>query len=482
MNSEKSVAVHLVKNTSFWLFCLGLVFVLALSLSTLTTKPKISTDEAVSIELARNFQTDRVLDIKTAPGLFSGLGERLQSTGYPATIPLAAFFRFFGYGLVQARIYMILWMLALLAFLFWLGRRWWGERAGLAAFFLFITFASFYGSGRTVVGEIPGFLFLLVGLHFLFSRERFLWAGFFMGLAVVSKPSVFALVIPALALTYLIEWRKFFRVLAPVAVGMLPAGVLWVFLNLSQPFLKSTWLNLFHFYQNPYSSSTGVNFIHNLIAIPRSATLVYFGLLFFGMVAARFVAGNRWKTLYDFVIIYGVLAFIYYLRSPGWLRYLLIAEFLVLFLLPHALFLFFSRCKEKYPAFLRGNLYLPIFVLAALAVVQCLEMFTVSNIFYSDAAKRAAQSVNENFAGKSVGVLNAIEVAIWLKTGGRHLAMDLTGLPQIGQNPLLMKDLPEIILSHEGQRFLSEGRAAIESRYMIFDTVGGYTIYELRHG
>lgn len=481
MNSQEPIAPGLSEHRSFWLFFLGIVFVLAVSVSTLTTKPKISTDEAVSIELARNFQTDRVLDVKTAPAVFSGFGERLQSTGYPVTVPLSLFFKFFGYGMAQARIYMILWMLGAAAFLFWLGRRWFGGREALAAFFLLITFASFYGSGRTVVGEIPGFLFLLAGLYFLFCGERFFWAGFLMGLAVVGKPSVFGLIIPALVITYLIEWRKFFKVLVPIALGMLPAGILWIFLNLKEPFLSSTWANLFHFYQNPYGSSIASNVMRNLAAVPHSSTLVYFGILFLAVAAARFAASNNWKTLYDFVIVYGVTAFIYYLRSPGWLRYILIAELLILFLLPHALSLLSGVFKQKYPASFCAKRYWPILA-TLLVAVQAVQMFTVSNIFYSDGALRAAQSINENFPGKSVGVLNAVEVAVWLKTGGRYLAMDLTGLPQIGGNPLLAKEPPEVIVSHEGQRFLIEGRSVIESRYVIFDTAGGYTIYELRRG
>lgn len=491
----------LKKNKSLSLLCLGMVFVLGTSFWTLTTKPKISTDEAISIELARNFQTERVLDIKTAPGVFSGMSERLQSTGYSVTLPLSLFFGMFGYGFAQARVYMILWMIVALSVLFWLGRKWFGADIGVAVFLLLISFASFYANGRTVSGEIPGLLFLLAGLYFLFSREKLLWAGFFLGLAVVSKLSVFALIIPAFVLLYLFEWRKFFTALVPIALGMLPAGIIWIFLNLNQPFLMSTWLNLFRFYKNPYSSQIGSNVAHNILAIPHSTTIIYFGVLFLIVLAARFMRltykytndtnttnGHelgltqieicRLRRLYNFVIIYGVLAFIYYLRSPGWLRYILIAELLILFLLPHALFLLFERVRDKLPKFLSQN-FVPTFLLLALVLVQGVQMFTVSDIFSSDGASRAAQSINENFPGKSVGVLNAIEVAVWLNTSRRYLAMDLTGLPQIGENPLMRRDLPDVIVSNPGQRFLVEGKETVNLRYTIFKTVGGYTIYKL---
>jgi hypothetical protein len=59
--------------------------------------------------------------------------------------------------------------------------------------------------------------------------------------------------------------------------------------------------------------------------------------------------------------------------------------------------------------------------------------------------------------------------------------MDLTGLPQIGLNPLLQKKLPEVLVSNIGQRFLVEGQEIVNSNYVIFGAVGGYTIYELKH-
>ena len=478
MNSKELLLGFFSKNAPVLFFCLGIIFVLAISFSTLTTKPRLWTDEAVSIEIARNFQTDGVLDIKTAPGIFSGFSERLQSTGFPVTVPLSFFFKLFGYGLVQARVYMILWMLATLSLVFWLGGKWLGSLTGTGAFLLFITFASFYGSGRTVVGEIPGFFFLLAGLYFLLSRRQFYWAGIFLGLAVVSKLSVFGLIVPALVVTYLFEWRSFLRTLVPVATGMIPAAVGWIFLNLSQPFLASTWANLLSFYQNPYSSSISENIFKNITDIPHSTTIIYFGILFLCIIAGRFLADSSRKTLYNFVIVYAVFAFAYYLRSPGWLRYILIAELLILFLLPHALSLLFGRFQGGLPQVLHGK-PVPAFLLTILVVIQCVQMFTVSELFYSEGAMRAATSINENFPGKSVGVLNAVEVALWLNTSERYLSMDLTGLPQIGQNPLLQKDLPEILVGYPSQRFFLEEKEAVDSRYVIYGVVGGYTIYKL---
>ena len=152
------------------------------------------------------------------------------------------------------------------------------------------------------------------------------------------------------------------------------------------------------------------------------------------ILCARFLTEARWKILYDFVIIYGVFAFVYYLRSPGWLRYILIAEFLVLFLLPHSVSVLTKYLEGRYPK-ISTKKFLPTALLLFLIVVQGVQFFTRSDIFYSAGAEQAAKSINANFLGKSVGVLNAIEVGEWLTTPERYLALDLTGLPQIGQNP-----------------------------------------------
>lgn len=468
------------KNITVLLFCLGIMFVLFYSFSTLTTKPRIWTDEAVSIDIARNYQTERILDVKVAPSEFSGFGERLQSTGYPVTVPLAWFFNFFGFGLAQARIYMLLWLLAVACFSFWLGKEWFGEWKGVSIFFLLISFASLYASGRTVVGEIPGFLFLLVGLYFLFDQKKYFWSGMVLGFAVVSKLSVFALVIPALVLTYLFDWRNFFRVLVPLALGMLPAGVTWIFLNLSNPFLGSSWENLFGFYGNPYGSSISSNIVHNLISSPHSTTLLYFGVLAVCVILARFVKGNEWKTLYNFVIVYGCLAFVYYLRSPGWLRYVLIAEFLVLFLLPHSLSLILENLREKFLVISKRRNLIFAVILGGLVLLQFIQLFFLSDIYISDKPLRVAEIINKDFAGKSVGVLNAIEVASLLETPNRYLALDLTGVPQVGKNPLMYDPLPEVLVSYPDHHFLTENQDMVNKKYSLKNSVGGYNIYELK--
>ncbi len=311
----------LKKNAANAVFFIVLAWVISFSFATLTTKPKLWIDEAKSIELARNFAHLGKLDIQTAPGEFSGFPQLLQSTGYPILVPLAAIFKMFGYGLTQARAYMVFWMVLSLLVVLLFSKNVFGKRDAIFSVLLISTFASFYDSGRTVVGEIPGFLFLIAGMYTLLKKEAYYLTGVLWGIAVVTKPSVFGLIVPAIFIVSILDWRSFFPKLWKIALGMAPAALAWIFLVLDNPFLKSAWISIFNFYQNPYSSAFGNNVMQNIKNIPHSTTLIYFGFLFAIIVIVRFlVQEKKLVLLYNFVIIYSLLAFGYYLRSPGWLR------------------------------------------------------------------------------------------------------------------------------------------------------------------
>ncbi|MDO8664324.1 MAG: glycosyltransferase family 39 protein [Candidatus Liptonbacteria bacterium] len=480
-SEQKTVVPFLSTRLSTIVFLATLTFVIVFSFSTLVTKPRLWTDEAVSIDIARSFLIYGVLSPQIAPGALYSLPHLIQSTGYPVTVALASVFKIFGYGLYQARTFMLVWMLAVLAALFYVGRKIFDDFSACSALLLIASFASFYGSGRTVVGEIPGFLFLISGLYFLFFRERLLWSGLFLGLAVVTKPSVFGLLIPTLFFATLLEHKsfsEFCRKLFTLALGMIPAALGWIIFVLQNPFNFSTWASLGNFYKNPYSSSIAENIIHNLYGIFHSTTLIYFIFLAIIIITARFfIRDHRIAFLYDFVIIYGIFAFLYYLRSPGWLRYILIAELLILFLLPNALFTVVTWFRQKFSFFKLAPKNFVAICVTALVCVQLVQMFTVADIFYSDGDLRVAKYINNKFPQKSTSFLNALNAAVLAETLKRYNTFTLTGMPLFGTNTLLGKDLPEVIVSHEGDPFLKEGKAVLDSRYVTEGKVAGYSIY-----
>src|SRR3989344_8633163 len=460
---------------------LGIILlgVILFSLPNLNTWPRLWIDEAKTLELARNFLNFGKLNIQIAPGEFTDFPEILQTTGYPATIPLVLFFKIFGYGLTQARIYMLIWMAAALSMVFLLGRKLMGGSSALFSVLLIATFASFHDSGRTVVGEIPGFVFLLIGFYAWLARSSYFGAGFWLGLAVVTKPSIFTWIIPVIALVLILEKTEFFKKLLSVAGGMLPAAFAWIVLALDEPFSKSYWLNILNFYRNPYDSvSAWGNILQNLRNIPHSTTLIYFGLLFGIVVLGRYlIRENRLKSLYNFAIIYSLFAFAYYLRSPGWLRYILISELLILFLLPNATSIAVERFKNLLSTLRISASQLVFGLLIILVMAQIVQLSTSADIFYSDSAISASELLNKEFPDKSIGVLNSLSLSVLLKTDKRSQLVEMSGFPPIGKNPLFSDSLPEVMVWESGEELSSESQAVLSGNYELYSQSGGYLIY-----
>lgn len=468
--------------------CVALCILIG-SLLTLTTTPKLWTDEAISIHIARSFETNGVLSLQTAPGIFFEAPHLIQSTGYPVTVPLAAAFKVFGFGVEEARTYMLLWLLVALAGVFFLARKLFSKQEAIYAVLLVATFASFYASGRAVVGEIPGFVLLLAGFYFLLIQKRPLLSGLLLGLAVVTKPAVFALIIPTIFFSLIFErlsFKELAKQLFTIASGMIPAAIVWVFLVIPNPFDLTTWREILLFYKNPYSGDITQNILNNLGGFFNSTTLIYFAGLF-ALVAfawvliAREKRGEGLSFLYAFVTVYSIFAFVYYLRSPGYLRYILIAELLILFVLPHAirtvapLILQWYRA-EKIPLKIATSL-----VVGALVLMQGVHLFTASGISSGDSAFRVGSYLNEHFPQSTIGLLNAPIPGLFTDPSRTFLPIHLDGLSPIGKNPLLADTPPDVVVSYPSNLFIDEGRRVLEERYALFGALEGFSIYTKRY-
>lgn len=459
--------------------------VLIFSLSTLTTKPRLWTDEGLSIELARNFSLYGKLDVISSPGIFSGVPFLLQSTGYPMTIALAVFFKIFGLGLVQARLFALALMVILLILIYWFAKKQFGKTNALWAVFLIATFAPFYGNGRCITGEILGFIFFILGLNYFLDRYRLWLSGLFFGLAVVTKPSVYLLIIPAVLIILLIEKRQFFSQALKLFAGMLPAAFLWVVICLPSFFDIKSWLLIVNFYKNPfYPLSAAGNFFANLKFIPQSTTLIYFFILG-GLVLGAFFVGKRQKTedknkrFLHFVIIYSVMAFAYFLKSPGWLRYLVAAQFLIFILLPEAI----KRLTDL-SVFSHFHFFDPkkIFYIAMffLIILQVVQLFCWSDLFYSTASIDAVNFLNRQESDKTVGLINSIGVSGLILSEKKYQILNtLLGLPSLGQDFLAFEQsrLPDLVAAGPDDVILNNHKDTINKFYTLIYDNGKYNVY-----
>ncbi|MDP2909629.1 MAG: glycosyltransferase family 39 protein [bacterium] len=393
---------------------------------------------------------------------------------------LAGFFKLFGIGPVQARAYILLWVIIALVVLFIFLKKLFGKKEAFFSLLLFVTFASFYGSGRTVVGEIPAFVFLILGFYSLFFKNSYFWTGFLWGLAVVTKPSVYLLLVPAIFLVLLLRKEQFFRRIIKLGLGMLPPAAGWIFLIIGNPFSKSAWLGILHFYANPFGSvSLTENILRNLSGISHSSTLIYFGILFLLVIFARCLSKEKNTNLfYNFIIIYNFLAFIYYLRSPNWLRYILIFELLILTILPKAVYSIAEHYKTRLTR-IKNHFSLAAFALSLLVVIQFVHLFTGAQIFYSDSAPKIISALNNNFSDKSIGILNVPMVAAFLKTDKRFQIIKLNGIPAIGKNPLLNTHLPDIIVLKMAEKDLYDAVDTLGKKYELYKIIGKFGIYTI---
>ncbi len=478
------------RSSAVFFLSVVLIFVGAVSLWTLSTKPKLWVDEAKGIEMAKSFYESGKLDIEISPGVFSGVSYVLQSTGYPVTLPLALFFGIFGYGLAEARIYMLLWMILGLYVIFFVGKKFFGTKNALLALFLIATFASFYDNGRTVVGEIPGFLFLVSGMYFWIEKRYFYWTGIFWGLAIVAKPSVYLILVPAMIVVLLLERKGFFKKILKIAVGMFPPAVVWIILVFQGLWSRESLLAIFNFYKNPYGVSIKENMVSNLLNFFHSTTLIYFGILFLAVVLAHyFLKEERLKPIFNFVIIFAILAFVYYLRSPGWLRYIIAGELLILFLIPVSFKIILERTAGYLPR-LKGKInpaFFQVSLIFILIAVQTVHLFAGADIFYSDRDIMASSYLNDTFPEKTIGLADSLSLAIFVPREKRYQTLDETVIPvsvfnSLYTNPqIFAKDAKlEVIVVPAGKKIGESDFQSLQKNYKLFSEESGYYIYTIK--
>lgn len=459
--------------------------VLIFSLSNLTTKPKIWTDEGLNIELARNFLSYGKLNVMVAPNVFFDAPFLLQATGYPLTVPLALFFKLFGIGPWQARLYALLWLISFLIVVFWFIKKIFGAKHAFLTVSLLATFAPFYGNGRCVTGEVAGSIFLLLSLYFILYRNRIFLGGFLLGLAVVTKPSIYLLSALAMLAVFLIERQNFWKKAVKFISGLAPAMIFWIFFSLPDYFSSAPWLKIISYYQQPFGRMSLINsVIANLINWLHSPTLIYFSILFLIILGAifwekKFLRTNR--SLLLFTIIFIGLSTVYFLKSPGWLRYLAAAQFLIFIVFGPALDAIIDKLKISQADFFATNKSLIFYgSMGFLILVQLVYLATAAKLPYSTASTGAISFLNQQVKDKTVGIVNAPEISGLILVGKRYQIITVfVGLPVIGQDFLASEPSrwPDLLVVEPNDAILILHKENVNKFYNLLYANGGYNVY-----
>lgn len=472
-----------------------LVFVILFSVFGLTTKPKLWYDEGLNIELAKNFLDFRTMDIQLSPGKFSGISYVFQSTGYAVIAPLAYFFKFFGFGASQARIYMLLWMVAALIAIYLFSKKTFGKGEALSTILLVATLAPFYGNGRTVVGDIPGFIFFLWALYLFVFKERRFWGGFLFGLAIATKPSLYFTAIPAVSVLLLLpdqnvgyrvsnilknSFKAFCGACLPILIKII--------LSMPNPFSVSAWSNILNLFKSPFDPSVSLwNYVlQNVAGIFSSSTLIYFFMLFSVVIAAWFLRKNfigaKYRQLLIFFVVYFFFAFLYYLKSPGWLRYLIGAELMVFMLLPSAIKHLAEKIGET-GYLLRIKKYIFPIAILALVVFQGVYLFVGADLFYSAKPMETVNFIKNNFPNSSIGLFNMPEVSAFIPSENKYQVLCMMGVPRLGKSLVSYNPPLEILVTRKDETILSaEESATVSQNYKLINVIGGYNIYKYEPG
>lgn len=429
--------------TSVIVFCLILAFIIGISLLNLTIIPRIFFDEGITIEVARNFQLFGVPDILTAPGQFSGFPYINGSSGFPITLPLAMFFKIFGFSFAQARVYALAWLLISLITAWIFVKNFWNTSYATGALALIVGFASLYDSGRRVMGDVPGFALLLVGLFLLLKKERPYLAGVFFGLAVAAKPSVYLLVIPALILTYLIaDWRRAFRKLLPIGVGATAPILLWVLLQFPEPLHLRTWQGAIAFYRNAFGSSYSpwASILRNIKSFGSQTTLIYFSILVVPTMLAfrKKLAAKDPLTL--FIILYGIMDFCYFMKSPGIIRYLLPLQFFILLMLPATAAWIVQKLEPRVVGFIRVPApYMWLVMITGISGLHIVQLLFFSSVVAKNTAHLQTLEFLSRYTTETIGVISSPHIAAFLPPERKLHYLRETDQIIFGTNPL---DLP----------------------------------------
>ncbi len=257
--------------------------------------------------------------------------------GPTVMLPIAGMFELFGVGLLQARLVMALYLLAALYVFYRLVEHLAGKWVAWLALALLLSSRSvlFLEYGRQLLGEVPGFFFILFALYLWFSKwnesdwKRLSLIGLLFGLAMITKYQYLLFLAPALILSWLLDifhyktssHRNF---LVP---GIVAAGSFGIWQLLTLQYLgPSTAMENLALLR---ASAEGAAFNFNLAQLAANfgeltSRAAYMGALIPALLYGFFISlsrtreGQKWSVIF----LLAALNLVWYVvASIGWIRY-----------------------------------------------------------------------------------------------------------------------------------------------------------------
>lgn len=305
----------------------------------LGTFPAAWADDSLFMIVARSLAEGKgyalpLLDRAWAYPYILGVGPTLL-------LPVVLAIKLFGFSVAIARLPMIDFLCATTLCTYLFTNHIAGRNAARWASALLISLSTFVNTGKPVLGEVPGFFFLLLGLLTLQRKPTgFLWgslAGICFGLAVLTKIT-YGLLYPAIGMAVVLcalrrDWKDFFH-LAIVGFFAVIIYLPWRILELlSQPGLFRDFLFLWG--ENEEHAAGPFSFL-----LSHPTTLLRIPFLAFAIILTSGSIGfwclrSRLTRSCDVLTVGLITLFtLYFLSSFGWYRHLLPAHLLLLPFVP----------------------------------------------------------------------------------------------------------------------------------------------------
>ncbi len=395
-----------------------------------TDTPKVWVDEGFFTEVARNVAVHGVFGLQTEPGNFFGVST--LSVGYPTIFPIATSFLIFGTGLWQARLPMLIYMFLLVILFYLFTKKRYGFYPAILSVLMLLSFSPFYGNGRSVLEEVPGLVFLVLGALLLLyleesgfnSKKWAVLSGLSLGLAVSAKPIYMIVLSAALIFTFIIWIRKISnkKILLFFTTGFIPPLILWVYTQFPtlDSLIKIVPMYI-HLGSNHTSSvSIGQTVLINFIRFFSESTPILFlflvGATLFSLLIPYIISRNdikrNWSISEFIILLFIVINWLAYLFGTGWYRYFFPANTLAYLLFPASILSLTKIIQNK---FFKVTVYVLIVTLILFQFVHL--------IFYSDTNFITERTKNDELSSalsnigseKKVLFYSTVEAAVFLK-------------------------------------------------------------------
>lgn len=352
--------------------------------------PRSWVDEGLFIMTAKNFASGRGYAIPLLTHLW--YFPYFLAVGPTVIFPAALSLKLFGVSVAAARLPMTLYILGTAVMMYIFTNHIANRTAARWSAALLVTLSAFINTGKPLLGEIPGFFFLILGI-FAMSRTkkpvpRGLASGACFGLSIVTKLTN-ALILPGLAIAWIAaaSRRKLDEEVALALSGITAVIVYlpWRLLEIAHTPAGSLSEEIKTFVLGGGNLPVLNVLRNNWEILFRLPFMAFFVILAAGGAGLWLATSRASITVRIFITAETVLFLLFFLNSYGWYRHLLTAHLLLIPFVPLGMI---RVLRTKSSAIL----------LSAIVVSQTAWQFTHQGSGRDAALAQAVTIVQERFA------------------------------------------------------------------------------------